>query len=71
MKNILITFTNAIDPTTGGVERVYHNLVPYLGSMDIMCLLRIKEKLIMIKIPSIPKRYLWSILLIMLDILIS
>lgn len=25
MKNILITFTNAIDPTTGGVERVYHN----------------------------------------------
>jgi glycosyltransferase involved in cell wall biosynthesis len=29
MKNILITFTNAIDPTTGGVERVYHNLVPY------------------------------------------
>ena len=30
MKNILIMFTNAIDPTTGGVERVYHNLVPYL-----------------------------------------
>lgn len=30
MKNILITFTSAIDPTTGGVERVYHNLVPYL-----------------------------------------
>ena len=29
MKNILIMFTNAIDPTTGGVERVYHNLVPY------------------------------------------
>lgn len=71
MKNILITFTNAIDPTTGGVEGYIIILCLILGSMDIMCLLRIKEKLIMIKIPSIPKRYLWSILLIMLDILIS
>lgn len=30
--NILIPFSNAIDPTTGGVERVYHNLVPTLRS---------------------------------------
>ncbi len=28
MKKILIPFLNAIDPTSGGVERVYHNLVP-------------------------------------------
>lgn len=28
--NILIPFSNAIDPTTGGVERVYHNLAPTL-----------------------------------------
>lgn len=27
--NILITFINAIDPTSGGVERVYHNLAPF------------------------------------------
>lgn len=27
--NILITFVNAIDPTSGGVERVYHNLAPF------------------------------------------
>ena len=26
---ILITFLNAIDPTSGGVERVYHNLAPF------------------------------------------
>lgn len=32
MKNILITFPNAIDPTTGGLEKVYHNLTPYLRS---------------------------------------
>ena len=30
MKNILITFPNAIDPTTGGLEKVYHNLTPFL-----------------------------------------
>ena len=29
MNNILITFVNAIDPTSGGVERVYHNLAPF------------------------------------------
>lgn len=28
--NILIPFMNAIDPRSGGVERVYHNLVPAL-----------------------------------------
>lgn len=28
--HILITMANAIDPTTGGVERVYHNLTPAL-----------------------------------------
>lgn len=28
MKKILIPFLNSIDPTSGGVERVYHNLVP-------------------------------------------
>lgn len=27
--NILITFVNAIDPASGGVERVYHNLAPF------------------------------------------
>lgn len=32
MSNILITFSNALDPMTGGVERVYHNLVPALTS---------------------------------------
>lgn len=30
MYNILIPFVNAIDPTSGGVERVYHNLGPAL-----------------------------------------
>lgn len=33
MNNILIPFANAIDPTSGGVERVYHNLVPSLRKM--------------------------------------
>lgn len=33
MKKILIPFLNAIDPTSGGVERVYHNLVPSLNRM--------------------------------------
>ena len=66
MKNILITFTNAIDPTTGGVERVYHNLVPYFREHGYNVFATYQRK-----IPSIPKRYLWSILLIMLDILIS
>lgn len=28
--NILIPFSNALDPISGGVERVYHNLVPTL-----------------------------------------
>ena len=32
MNNIIITFANAIDPTSGGVERVYHNLTPYFTS---------------------------------------
>lgn len=33
MNNILIPFQNAIDPNTGGVERVYHNLVPVLKKL--------------------------------------
>ena len=66
MKNILITFTNAIDPTTGGVERVYHNLVPYFREHGYNVFATYQRKT-----ASIPKRYLWSILLIMLDILIS
>lgn len=32
MNNILIPFANAIDPTSGGVERVYHNLTPFFTS---------------------------------------
>lgn len=30
MNNILIPFANALDPNSGGIERVYHNLVPSL-----------------------------------------
>lgn len=32
MNNIIITFANAIDPTSGGVERVYHNLTQFFIS---------------------------------------
>ena len=49
MKNILITFTNAIDPTTGGVERVYHNLVPYFREHGYNVFATYQRKLIMIK----------------------
>lgn len=42
MKNILITFPNAIDPTTGGLEKVYHNLTPFCVTMDIMYMLYIE-----------------------------
>ena len=35
MNNILIPFANSIDPMSGGVERVYHNIVPFLYHMDI------------------------------------
>lgn len=30
MQKILIILPNALDPTSGGLERVYHNLTPYL-----------------------------------------
>lgn len=29
-RTILIIFPNALDPTSGGLERVYHNLTPFL-----------------------------------------
>ena len=32
MNNILIPFANSIDPMSGGVERVYHNIVPFFIS---------------------------------------
>lgn len=45
MKNILITFPNAIDPTTGGLEKVYHNLTPYLRSngYNVYAVYRVKS----------------------------
>mgnify|MGYP000200954631 FL=1 len=45
MKNILITFPNAIDPTTGGLEKVYHNLTPFLrnNGYNVYAVYRVKS----------------------------